>query len=125
VSNLLIRHAIRRGQILPPARILSVLILCIKAVERRPKKCRIKMKKMSRSASVVLITDTTVWGLVVYYTLQEYCKFVEGLSEFKRKRGLWDPWWRWNAMPHVIIAGICLICAWALLIRSYLSSKSI
>ena len=82
------------------------------------------MKNRFRLAFVVLVIATIVWGIVFYYTLQEYYKFVEGLSELERTWGLWDPWWRWNGMPYVIIAGICLLYVWVLLTRSYLSSKS-
>jgi len=82
------------------------------------------MKNRFRLAFVVLVIATIVWGIVFYYTLQEYYKFVEGLSELERMWGLWDPWWRWNGMPQVIVAGICVLYAWVLLIRSYLSSKN-
>jgi hypothetical protein len=75
-------------------------------------------------AFVVLLIATIVWGIVFYCVLQEYHKFVEGLDPLVRKWGLWDPWWRWNGMPYIIIAGIWLLCAWVLLIGSYLSSKS-
>ena len=75
-------------------------------------------------AFVVLLIATAVWGIVFYYILQEYYEFVEGLSELERMWGLWDPWWRWNGMPYIIVAGICLLFAWVLLIRRYLSSKS-
>jgi len=82
------------------------------------------MKNRFRLAFVVLVIATIVWGIVFYYTLQEYYKFVEGLSEFERTWGLWDPWWRWNGMPYIIITGFCLLYVWVLLTRSYLSSKS-
>jgi hypothetical protein len=82
------------------------------------------MKNRFRLAFVVLIIATIVWGIVFYYTLQQYYEFVEGLSELERKWGLWDPWWRWDGMPYVIIAGVSLFCAWVLLIASYLSSES-
>jgi len=82
------------------------------------------MKNRFRLAFVVLVIATIVWGIVFYGTLQEYYRFVEGLSELERMWGLWDPWWRWNGMPYVVIAGICLFCAWVLLTRSYLSSES-
>jgi uncharacterized BrkB/YihY/UPF0761 family membrane protein len=75
-------------------------------------------------AFVVLLIATAVLGIVFYYILQEYYEFVEGLSELERMWGLWDPWWRWNGIPYIIVAGICLLFAWVLLIRRYLSSKS-
>jgi len=45
-------------------------------------------------AFIVLSIATIIWGIAFYYTLQEYRKFVEGLSELERMWGLWDPWWR-------------------------------
>jgi hypothetical protein len=83
-----------------------------------------KMKNRFKLAFVVLIIATIVWGIVFYHILQEYYKFVEGLSELERKWGLWDPWWRWNGMPYIIVAGICLLFVWVLLIAGYLSSES-
>lgn len=80
------------------------------------------MKNRFKLAFVVLLIATIVWGILFYLILQEYYKFVEGLSELERMWGLWDPWWRWNGMPYVITAGIGLLCAWMLLIASYLSS---
>lgn len=82
------------------------------------------MKNRFRLAFVMLTVATIVWGIMFYYILQEYHKYVEGLSELERMWGLWDSWWCWNNMPYVIIAGIGLFCTWVLLIASYLSSES-
>ncbi|MCK4482231.1 hypothetical protein KAU55_03320 [Candidatus Bathyarchaeota archaeon] len=77
------------------------------------------MKNRFRLAFVVLAVATIVWGIVFYCILQEYYKYVEGLSELTRRWGHWDPWWRWNGMPYIIITGFCLLYAWVLLTRSY------
>jgi hypothetical protein len=84
-----------------------------------------KMENRFKLAFAVLAMATIVWGVVFYCTLQEYRRFVEGLSELEREWGLWDPWWRWNNMPYVIIAGAGLLSAWLLVITSYLSSKKV
>ena len=76
------------------------------------------MKNRFKLAFVVLLIATIVWGILFYLILQEYYKFVEGLSELERMWGLWDPWWRWNGMPYVITAGIGLLCAWMLLMQA-------
>ena len=83
-----------------------------------------RAKNRFRLAFLVLMIATIVWGIVFYCILQEYYEFVEGLSELERMWGLWDPWWRWDGTPYVIIAGIGLFCTWVLLITSYLSSES-
>jgi len=61
---------------------------------------------------VVLLIATIVWGIVFYYVLQEYHKFVEGLDPLLRKWGLLDPWWHWNGMPYILFAGFLLLLAW-------------
>ena len=82
-----------------------------------------KMENRFKLAFAVLAMATIVWGVVFYCTLQEYRRFVEGLSELEREWGLWDPWWRWNDMPYVIIAGAGLLSAWLLVITSYHQKK--
>ena len=72
---------------------------------------------------MVLVIATIVWAIALYHVFQEYQRFVEGLSEFERMWGLWDPWWCWDGMPYVIIVGVGLLSAWLFLVTSYLSSR--
>lgn len=71
-------------------------------------------------AFIILSIATIIWIIVFCHTLWEYHKFVEGLDPLIRKWGLWDPWWRWNGMPYVLLAGNCLLVTWVILITSYL-----
>lgn len=70
-----------------------------------------KMSKF-KIVFIILLIATIIWGIVFYYVLQEYHKFVEGLDPLLRKWGLWDPWWRWNGMPYILFAGFLLLLAW-------------
>jgi hypothetical protein len=81
------------------------------------------VKNRFKLAFVALLIATIVWGISFYLILQEYREFVEGLSEIERIWGDWDPWWRWNGMPWVIVAGMCLLCAWALLINEAIYAR--
>ena len=74
-------------------------------------------------AFVVLLIVTIVWGILFYLILQEYREYVERLSELERIWGIITPWWDWNGMPYVILAGMVLLIAWALLIASYLRAR--
>ena len=82
------------------------------------------MKDRFKLAFVVLLIATIVWGISFYLILQEYYEFVEGLSELERIWGDWDPWWRWNGMPWVIVAGMGLLIAWALLINEAIHARA-
>ena len=74
-------------------------------------------------AFVVLLIVTIVWGIFFYRILQEYREYIEGLSELERIWGTPTPWVDWNGMPYVILAGMVLLIAWALLIASYLRAR--
>jgi uncharacterized protein involved in cysteine biosynthesis len=84
-------------------------------LERRQKDVRNRFKL----AFVALLIATIVWGILFYLILQEYREYIEGLSELERIWGTPTPWVDWNGMPYVILAGMGLLVAWALLIASY------
>ena len=81
------------------------------------------MKNRFKLAFVALLIATIVWGIAFYLILQEYREYIEGLSELERIWGIITPWWDWNGMPYVILAGMGLLVAWALLIASYLRAR--
>jgi len=81
------------------------------------------MKNRFKLAFVALLIATMVWGILFYLILQEYREYIEGLSELERIWGIIPPWWDWNGMPYVILAGMVLLIAWALLIASYLRAR--
>jgi ABC-type branched-subunit amino acid transport system permease subunit len=82
------------------------------------------MKNRFKLAFVALLIATIAWGILFYLILQEYREFVEGLSQLQRMWGYWTPWWRWNGMPWVIVAGICLLVAWVLLINEAIHARA-
>ena len=80
-------------------------------------------------AFMVLLIATIVWGIVFYYTLQEYHKYLEWLEsqewwELYEKWGLLKPWWMWNGMVYVIVAGMFLLVAWVYFITVALEKLS-
>ena len=81
------------------------------------------MKNRFKLAFVALLIATIVWGILFYLILQEYREYIEGLSELERIWVIITPWWDWNGMPYVILAGMGLLVAWALLIASYLRAR--
>lgn len=81
------------------------------------------MKNRFKLAFVALLIATIVWGILFYLILQEYREYIEGLSELERIWGIITPWWDWNGMPYVTLAGMGLLVAWALLIASYLRAR--
>jgi len=82
------------------------------------------MKDRFKLAFVVLLIATIAWGISFYLILQEYYEFVEGLGELERIWGHWVPWWRWNGIPWVIVAGMGLLVAWALLINEAIHARA-
>jgi hypothetical protein len=82
------------------------------------------MKDRFKLAFVALLIATIVWGITLYLVLKEYNEFVEGLPEIERLWGDWGPWWRWNGMPWVIVAGMGLLVAWALLINEAIHARA-
>jgi len=73
-------------------------------------------------AFIMLLIVTVAWGIVFSCTFQEYQKYVE---EWKQSNewGLPKTFQAWNSGLHVTITGELLLCAWVILIGSYLLRK--
>jgi len=82
------------------------------------------MKNRFKLAFVALLIATIVWGIFFYRILQEYREYIEGLSELERIWGTPTPWVDWNGMPYVILAGMVLLIAWALLINKAIHART-
>jgi len=68
---------------------------------------RIKMSRF-KLAFIVLLIATIVWGIVFYWSLQEYYKYV-------KECGMWaipKPYFTWDGAIYIIISGVVLLCAW-------------
>ena len=82
------------------------------------------MNNRFKLAFVALLIATIVWGIFFYRILQEYREYIEGLSELERIWGIPTPWVDWNGMPYVILAGMVLLIAWALLINEAIHARA-
>jgi hypothetical protein len=89
-------------------------------IKGKPKAVRIDLKL----AFLVLLIATTVWGIVFYFTFQDYQEYLEecrhsNLSEW----GLANPYWEWNDGIYVVVTGEFLLLGWLTFLWKLLSTK--
>jgi len=63
---------------------------------------------MFKLTFVVLLIATIVWGIVFYWSLQDYYKYVEECGEWAIPK----PYFAWGNAIYIIISGVALLCAW-------------